>query len=440
MQDQPSTLAIIIAFLKSPWTLFASVLLGVASGIFAPAFAFYFAPFGKVYLTLLQMCILPLMIAAIVSSLGKLLLEGKAGKSLGRIFLFFLAGLTGVAIITIAVAVYTEPGSQMSEQARMVIGELLSSTEMSHTAENPSGFGVVDFIHMMIPLNPFEAVVQGRNLPVVFFSILFGLALGLVRTESGRTAVAVAEALYDAFLRIIDWVLCLLPFGLWSLFADQLRGLGIDILVALIYLIIASYVIISVVFAVQISIISWRLKVSPYRVLLSLRRTFLVALGSSSSFATLPVVMKDLEQRLHVDKKPVNLVVPLGISLNPQGTSLYFLIVTLFMANLFDVHLNIDGYFVAGLSSMLAGMSITGVPAIAGLSMLSIVMSPLGLPTEAAIILVLAINPLIEPLITVINITGHSMTAILVATTGSGKKITTAETPSSQEGRLKLVS
>jgi proton glutamate symport protein len=159
----------------------------------------------------------------------------------------------------------------------------------------------------------------------------------------------------------------------------------------------------------------WATRRSLRQILTALKEPIFVAMGTSSSFATIPVALVALEQKLELEKKMANLVVPLGISLNPQGTIVRFAVTAIFMSQLYGMELGIDGLLFVVVGSILGGTAVTGVPAVVGLSMMSIVLDPLGLPTATAVILLIAINPVTDPLLTTVNVMANCTAATLVA-------------------------
>jgi proton glutamate symport protein len=225
----------------------------------------------------------------------------------------------------------------------------------------------------------------------------------------------VAEALFEAFLKMILWVMYGLPVGLFCLFASQISEIGLNIFVALGKLILGLYVASFILLGIYLMTAKWATRRSLRQILTALKEPIFVAMGTSSSFATIPVALVALEQKLELEKKMANLVVPLGISLNPQGTIVRFAVTAIFMSQLYGMELGIDGLLFVVVGSILGGTAVTGVPAVVGLSMMSIVLDPLGLPTATAVILLIAINPVTDPLLTTVNVMANCTAATLVA-------------------------
>lgn len=400
--------------LLNPWTVFYGIALGCYTGFLYPVFAAKLKPWGDIFLSLLQMCIIPILITAVVSSLGKLIKTGGVKNYIGKIGGLFAAGLLLAAIFGLSAGVFLKPGTTLSDNARITLGKLISQSEMSSAHEvvsiEPTFF---DFFKTIIPSNIFEAFSSGQNLGILFFCILFGLALGFVPSDSSEIALSVAEALYEAFLKLIGWIMYVMPFGLYALFASEISKVGFDVLKALIKFIIIIYgTSISLIFFYH-CLIWWKKGGNFLKPFHALRETLVVALGTSSSFASIPSALRCLQDNLDVNRKTTNLVIPLGVNLNPQGSVLHFALSTVFIAQIYNVTLTPEGYLMTLIGAILIGMASTGMPGAGSLSMLSLILSPLGLPSQAAILFLIAIDPIVDPIVTTLNIHSCATVAVL---------------------------
>lgn len=398
----------------------ASVVIGILIGTQSRTLAYYVAPFGRLYLSLLQMTIYPLLITAIVSSLGNLFLNRRSEALLSRLLMLFVVGMLITGTISAASSLLISPGKDLSSEGRAMLGKLVSNDEMTlesplrQAAKSSESIGIMYFLKLMVPANPFQAVVKGETLPVVFFSLIFALALGVVGSKAYATIVEISDTLFDTCLRIIQWILYGLPFGLLCLFAGQLSEVGGEMFNSVGWLLATIFLSFGLVLVAQLALLSWKFRCSPFRVIRSLRRTLVLGMATSSSFAALPTALQELEENLNVDRNTANLVLPLGVTLNHQGTTIFLVCVVIFMANLYGVHLDFAGVVIAVVGSIFAGLAIPAIPAVASLSVISVALQPLGLPSEAAIALMIAIYPLLDPPGTVINLLGHICCAAML--------------------------
>jgi proton glutamate symport protein len=403
----------------SPWAVLAGMGTGICIGFQFQEFAKMLIPFGELYLSLLQMCILPILITAVVSSLGRMIRAGHVGKYMGKLLLIFGGGLVLAALVGMGGAALFKPGSSLDEKSRITLGKLVSSYEMGKSnAVQTASPSLMEFVKNMVPTNVFAAFSHGQNLAILFFCILLGIALGFVHSPSGDTALSVAEALYDAFQKLISWVMYALPLGLCCLFASfasQMCHMGAGVLSALTQFVLLCYGCVFLLILIYHCLIWWKTGGNFFRPFYALRETLVVAFGTSSSLASIPSALRCLEKNLKINRSTGNLVVPLGVNINPQGSVLHFALSTFFIAQIYNVHLGVEGFFIALIGSIFAGMAATGMPGGGALSMLALVLEPLGLPSQAAIVLLLAIDPILDPVLTVLSIHANCTATVMTA-------------------------
>lgn len=395
----------------SPWVVIPSIGLGMLYGAYYPQRALELAPVGKLFMSLLGMCVLPMLITAIVSGLGRLLLLGHPGSTLRRMLTVFAGGLAVVSVFALLVAVVVQPGGNLSHDTKQAIGRLLSSSEFNNPAttayESPT---MMALLKQSIPSNPFASASEGNYLAVIFFSMLMGLSLGFVRQKNIEVTLSVFEVLSDASLLLIRWMLYTVPVGLFCLFAYQFAHSGSHIFIDLGKLVLTIYGVSIVLLITYVIVIARISKISIRRALQVIKDPFFAGLATSSSFASLPVVVSALQEKLKLDKRFTNLVLPLAITLNPHGSVMWATIVTVFMAKLYAIPLGIAGALFIVIGAILTGLAVTGVPGIATTFMLSIVLAPLGIPVGSTLILLLAIDPLLDPIVTAVNVVGNCAT------------------------------
>lgn len=403
-------------WLLSPWTIGAGMISGVLIGWQYRELAFRLAPLGEAYLSLLQMCIIPIMITAVLSSLGHLLISGEAAAYMGRLLVVFIIGLLIATVVGLTVGMITKPGASLSKKAQVTLGKKIAETET--TSFDPSKSAKPDllgFVKEIVPNNVIRAIGQGKNLSVLFFTILLGIAIGLIRSPAGKTALDFIDVFYDALLRIIIWVMYGLPFGLCCLLAYQVAQIGTDVILALLKLVIFCYLCAFILIGIY-GIVMWiKVRGSFLRSFIALKEAFVVALGTSSSFATIPSALHCLQDKLHLDVNATRFVVPLGVSLNPHGTAMYFAISTVFIAQLYNTSLSVPALIIILVGSILAGIAATGAPGPGALAMIALVLEPLGLPVATAVILLSAVDPILDPIITLTTVHANCTAAAMVA-------------------------
>ncbi|MCZ6725745.1 MAG: dicarboxylate/amino acid:cation symporter [Acidobacteria bacterium] len=418
--------------------------IGGAIGTYSPNAGNLLAPFGRLYLSLLLMCVIPIIGAAVVSSLGRLVANHKLGKNLVVIVLVFWIGMLIAAAIGTSVGWGTHIGSDLKTSP--ALGKLLlemESTSSQGTRGKPAGAGdgryvelfegrtsepvppasetgpqagdasqprILTYLENLIPSNLIEAYLNDNYLAVLFFAVLLGVALGFVPAETRTLALGVVEALFDSLLRIISWIIFLLPLGLLCIVAGQVAGGGLAFVFVfrkVILVALATTLATMALFTLTI----WRLRrVSPLEVLRRLREPLLVAFATSSSFASIPAAMVALEEGLGLKRENVNLFLPLGMTMNPIGSALFFSLSAIFVVQLHadaGAGLSVANFLLLVLGSVLASLAAMGLPGVSALWMLGLVLEPIGVPPEVGIVALLAVAPIIDPLFTMVNVFGN---------------------------------
>jgi Na+/H+-dicarboxylate symporter len=377
----------------------------------------FIEPIGSIYLKLLQMCVIPLLFTAVVTSLSKLFSDGAASRYVGRLVLLLVLGLVVAGSLGLALGQWGRPGAELQQHAKQIIGQVIFRGEAATSTTASS-----DIAHIaiaIVPENIFVALSSGNMLAILFFAILFGVALGSIGRVKAAGTIALFETLYETFIKIIVWLMYVLPIGLFCLAYSQVSSIGVDVLLAMTKLVFYIYAG-SVGLIVFYSIIIWlRVGGSYWKSVAALRESVFVAFGTSSSFAAVPAALRGLKDGLKLDRSVVDLVMPLGITLNPPGSVLHFALATIFLSNLYGIHLDFGQILFVLVGSTLAGVAASGAPGVAALSMISIILIPLGLPVEVAIILLVAIDPVVDPILTVVNVQANAATTALL---GAGTK------------------
>ncbi len=291
-----------------------------------------------------------------------------------------------------------EPGRGLDEQAKQVLGQLINQNDrnvLELSLSDPSGDPVVhqvdfwNFLRMLVPPNIFQALYQGLALQIVFFSIIFGIALGSIPSEASDLIINIMQSVLEAFQRLVAWSLYGLPFALVCLIATQVASVGVEIFSAML----------------KFTVLFWIVGAS---------------FATRSSFAALPASISAMQDDLCFKREAVSLMLPLGITIGRYGNIVYFALASLFVLQLYNQPLSAAGLTIVAIGSIFAGMATAGSSGILTLAMLGIVLGPLGLPVEAVLIIMMAVDAVIDPmrtfLIVYVNI---AATALIVPRTAA---------------------
>lgn len=402
--------------LKSPWLALISIALGGYVGVFHHDLAMQVEPLGDVYLALLEMFILPIVITALIRAISGILTGGMCGQCIRRMVLVFTSGMLIAAVIAIVMGALFVPGTSMSEESKKVLGETIIQYEQGGKVDetNETDRGIFGFIQTMIPGNVFQAASMGNSLALVFFSIIMGVALGSLRNDKSKTALRVIEAGYDAFMKIISWIIVGLPIGLFCLVAGKLAALGSEVLFAMGNFIAVFYAGSTALIAGYLMLTTWRSRIGFWSAMKAVKEPLIVALGTSSNLAAVPAALRALSINLRRDPVSTSLVIPLGMNINLQGSVFYFTLAALFVTQLYDRTLTPAEFLLLPFAGIFAAIAASDTPGIAAIGMISIILEPLGIPIGVTIILLSVIDPIIDPIISVADVYGNCASAVLI--------------------------
>ena len=368
-------------------------------------------PVGAVFMRLITMVIVPLVFTSLLVGVAGLGDVRKLGRLGVRTLLLFL--LTTAIAVTIGLALtrLVDPGGFVDEASRIALQAQFESEAGSQLAKAAEAPSMIDNVVGIVPTNPVESLVTGDMLQVIFFAVMFGVALTLLPAKQARPVVTFMDRVQDAMVVIIHIVMKVAPFGVAALIAEVvgtsgwsvLRGLVVYGLVVIVGLFIHAAI-------VYVPIVRFMGGLSVAGFLRAVRPAMLIAFSTSSSSATLPVSMECAEQNLGVSRPVTSFVLPLGATVNMNGTALYQGVAALFIAQVFEMDLTLVDQVVIVLTATMAAVGAAGVPG-AGMITLAMVLTATGIPT-AGVALILGVDRLIDMFRTTINITGDLAVAV----------------------------
>ncbi len=275
--------------------------------------------------------------------------------------------------------------------------------------EDPPSF--LEIILNIIPNNPFQSLVNGEMLQVIFFAILLGSALSLIKQESA------VKNFFDDFnkiiMKILSFVMIIAPFGIFCLISKTFATQGLSSILELLkYFILVIVVLITHVIIVYLPVIKFYGKVNLDKFLSGIKDALVFSFSTSSSSATIPVTLSCLKKNFNIKDNVASFTVPLGATINMDGTAIMQGVATVFIANLYGLDLIISDYITIILTATLASIGTAGVPGV-GIIMLGMVLGQVGLPLEG-IAIVMGVDRFLDMLRTSVNITGDAMVSIVV--------------------------
>lgn len=376
------------------------LVLGVISGIIFPGFSSAVKPIGDLFILSIKMLIVPLIFSSLVVGVTGL----KDPKKMGRIGMktFAMYLFTTAIAITIGLAIGTimKPGAGI-ELATTQNVQVKEASSFSETFLN------------IIPKNPVKSMADGNVLQIIVFAILFGMALNL-SGKPGEPVIKVIDGIAEAMYKLTAMVMELAPYGVFALMAYIAQKYGLDVMLPLAKVLIGVYLgcIIHALITLGGSV-SLLARLNPLKFFKGIIDALSVAYSTASSSGTLPITIRCARKNLGVSDSISSFVLPLGATINMDGTAMYQGVAALFVAQAYGIPLEMGDYVTIILTSTLASIGSAGVPG-AGLIMLTLVLNSVGLPIEG-IALIAGIDRILDMARTTVNVVGDCMVTVLVA-------------------------
>ncbi len=374
-------------------------------------------PFGTAWIRLITMIVIPLVVASLLvgtASLGDLRKVGRIG---GKTLVYYMTTTAIAVTIGLVISQVFEPGSGIDPATRDALSAELSAEaqgSMLLAAEKPS---TVETLLNMIPRNPVAAAADMDLLPLIVFTIIFGAAVATLQEDRKNAVLNFFHGVNDASMVVINWVMVLAPYAVFALISAIVASFGLDLLRSLITYALVVVVGLALHVAVTYSLAARFLAgLNPLAFYRSILKAPLIAFSTSSSNATLPVTMETAEDEVGVSKEVSSFVLPLGATINMDGTALYQAVAVMFIAQIYGIPLGFGAQLTVVLTATLASIGAAGVPS-AGIITLIIVLQSVGLgdQVEVGIALILGVDRILDMLRTSVNVTGDITAAAVIA-------------------------
>ncbi|MGB0453692.1 MAG: dicarboxylate/amino acid:cation symporter [Bacteriovoracaceae bacterium] len=384
------------------------------------AYVDYVKPIGTVFIRLLKMVIVPLVLSSIfmaIINLGDPKSLGTMGK---RAFLYYFVTTSFAVLVGLIFVNIVQPGVGV-DLANEGLDALKSAKPMLATqVENNAGlWGTIQTVLIgAIPTNPFYALANMEILQVIVFALIFGV-VALYYKKEAEPVVKLMGSLESLSLNLTHGLMKIAPLGIFVLMLDVMAKAGVGAIYSLSKYILTVLIGLFCHAGILVTLATIRLKRSPISILKDLSAPLLTAFSTSSSAATLPVTMATVEENLGVNKETAKFVLPLGATVNMDGTALYESVAAIFIAQAYGIDLSIGAQIIVFLTASLAAVGAAAIPG-AGLITMSIVLTTVGLPIEG-IGLIFAVDRLLDMFRTAINVLGDCVGSIIVDSTVKGK-------------------
>ena len=387
------------------WQILIAFALSVLYGLFFSEHVHLVAWMGDIFIKSLKMIIIPLIFTSIISGIANV----GSGDNLGRLgfktIAYYLSTSTAALFTGLVIVNIFKPG---------VGADLGFANQVEGLGVAKQSFGST--LMNIVPDNLFVAMVENQMLSIIFFAILMGFFITKTKEKSQKILLGFFDSLFELIMKITLFVIRFTPYGIFGIVAKQIAEnndlgelfsrLGLFMLVVILALFIHAFIVLPIVL-ITIG------RVSPIKHFNAMRTPLITAFSTSSSNATLPLTMNAVKKNSGVSTKILSFTLPLGATVNMDGTALYELVAAMFIAQAYGIELTFTEQIIGVLTGLLASIGAAGIP-MAGLVMISVVLSAMGLPLEG-VGLILAVDRLLDMFRTTVNVWSDSCGAVIIA-------------------------
>jgi len=382
-------------------------------------------PVGKIFMNLIFMMVIPLILSALILGIAEIGDVKKLGRMGGKLLIYtivvsFIAVLIGITMVNVF-----NPGQSISPETREYLvnefGAEAAKANAQAMANTADARTAGDVIAQIIPRNPFDEMANafdsshtgGGLLSVMFFALIFGVAMAAVGEEKTATLKSFLEGVYEVVIKVIGYAMALAPYGVAALLFNMVLNVGADFLVSLLWYVLVVLGALAIhQFVVYSIILKYFAKRNPVQFMKDMGEVTLTAFSTSSSNATLPTAIRVSIEKLHIPKPIAHFVLTIGSTGNQNGTALFEGITVLFLAQVFNVDLSIGSQITVVLLCILAGVGTAGVPG-GSLPVIVTILISIGVPGEA-IALIYGVDRILDMSRTTLNVNGDITAAAYI--------------------------
>jgi Na+/H+-dicarboxylate symporter len=408
--------------LKLHWQILIALVLAILAGslsgtdaeLFGVRFYDVYTFFGALFLNALKMLIVPLVFSSIIVGVAGIGDSGDVGRLGGKTLLYYFTTSLLSILVGLLVVNLIAPGIVNGHAARDIIGLTGNVSDITAKVEGKGAGDVVEIFLRMIPTNIISAAANGQMLGLIFFSLLFGYFLARIGEPHAETLYSFWQGTFNVMMQITDLIMKFAPIGVFALVAKVVATTGLAAFQPLAWFFLSVVLALAVhMFIILPLLLRLVGRVNPMRHYRAMFTALLTAFSTSSSSATLPLTMDCVEKNAGVSNRTSSFVLPLGATVNMDGTALYECVAAMFIAQAYGIELGFATQFTIVLVALLTSIGVAGIPA-ASLVAISIILATVGLPAEG-IGLILAVDRILDMMRTSVNVFSDSCGAVIIA-------------------------
>lgn len=405
------------------WQILAAIVLaaifgwwgGDTASVFGVRFVSVYDFAGRLFLNALQMLIVPLVAASIITGMASIGRSGRLGGVGGKTLVFYVVTTLFAVLAGLFLVNLTQPGRADGQPVREQLALEVSRAEVAQNISTGTAADVVDVFIRMVPQNILHAATSNNGiLAVIFFSLLFGFFMTRVEGKPGETLQDFWQGVFDVMMQMTHWVMRFAPLGVFALVAEVVAETGFQ---AVRPLVIFALTVVGALLVQSLIILPLLLRyiggVNPWKMYRAMAPALLTGFSTASSNAALPSNMECLEKEVGVSSRITNFVLPLGATVNQHGSALYECVAAIFLAQAYGVEMSFATQFTVVTLALITSMGVAGVPA-ASLVAITLILGVIGVPLEAIGVL-FVFDRILDMLRTALNVFGDAAGAVVVA-------------------------
>ncbi|GAB5604365.1 dicarboxylate/amino acid:cation symporter [Sideroxyarcus sp. TK5] len=408
--------------LKLHWQILIALLLAAIAGSVAGTDATLFGVrwyavfdfIGTLFLNALKMLIVPLVVSSIIVGIAGIGGGGAFGRLGAKTLIYYATTSLFAILIGLAIVNMTAPGIIDGQPAKERLGMAQVSDEVAASIEDKGAGDLVGIFLRMVPTNIVSAAADGQMLGLIFFSLLFGFFMTRIEEPYAESQYKLWNGIFQVMMKITDWVMKFAPIGVFGLVAKVVASTGFAAIAPLAWFFFSVLAGLAIHSLLALPALLYFVGgVSPLRHYRAMAPALLTAFSTSSSAATLPLTMECVEKRAGVSNRTSSFVLPLGATVNMDGTALYECVAAMFIAQAYGIELGFVQQFTVVLLALVTSIGVAAIPS-ASLVAIAIILSAIGLPLEA-IGLILAVDRVLDMCRTSVNVFSDSCGAVIIA-------------------------
>jgi proton glutamate symport protein len=390
-------------------TLFSVVCAGI-TGIMLPSLGKTLQPFSEIFLILISISVIPITFSSVTLSVINIISTDTIKVKISRIIFLFVVALVIASIVGIVCGIIFEIDNDISKSkfvSNLIFQEAKKSilvAKIDDILDFSKNFDFADFLKTLLPKNPFEAFAKGNVIQVLSVSILVGVSVSVLSYQAQVATKRFLGTLLDIFRSMLNLSTKILPIGIFLLISSNLSYINIDILWAMkkfCLSAVGSFLIIILIALILIHIYS---PIGLFRSISALKNPITIAFSTCSNQATLPFLISSLTKKFKFSAKAVDLAIPLGVIMCRTGNAAYYAFVAVFMSFLYNEPLSFSQYEFIVFGAILTSLAASGATGIIAITMISIILDPLNLPMGSVAVILMVVEPILDPVRTVTSL------------------------------------